>query len=119
MKFDQLKYPFLLLFRAVGAGWGCAGSTQDLQRATKDCEKLIVEPNGIVRAPTAEEKSEQCAPAWIAYNKRLDQITKREAERDAAVANRCPSGETKVCVKRGPGDNNCGCVADFRIWGRR
>ncbi len=111
MKFDQLKYPFLLLFLAVGAGWGCVGSTQDLQRATKECEKLIIEPNGIVRAPTAEEKSEQCAPAWIAYNKRLDMITKREAEA-AAVTNACPRGSTKWCSKRFK-DESCSCVSNF------
>ncbi len=111
MKFDQLKYPFLLLFLAVGAGWGCAASTQDLQRATKACGgELIVEPNGIVRKPTAEEKSEQCAPAWKAYNKRLDAITKREAERAAEVANRCPQGLVKWCVVKSPNYERCSCV---------
>ncbi len=116
MKFDQLKYPVLLLFMAVGAGWGCAGSTQDLQRATKACgEQLIVEPNGIVREPTAEEKSEQCAPAWKAYNERLDAITKREAAAAAAAANACPFGTTKWCAKRGPRDNRCSCVSNSEV----
>ena len=85
---------------------GCAASTDQLHADAMGCGKgLIVEPNGIVRSSTEEEKSEQCAPAWKAYNKRLDTIAKREAE-----AAKCPLGTTKWCTKRGVGPQSCGCA---------
>ena len=105
-----MKYIPLLL--SVIFLTGCAGTpTVELHKAAMGCRgELVIEPNGIVRDPTAQEKSEQCKPFWDAYNKRLDALAKREAELEAAEAGRCPRGTTKWCKSRGPGPQRCSCV---------
>ena len=110
-----MKYiPLLFVLVAIGTV-GCATSTNDLHReAMGGCEKLIVEPNGIVRKPTEQEKSDQCASAWKAYNKRLESNAKREAELEAAEAGRCPRGTTKWCNAH-MRTKKCSCIDDWEI----
>ena len=82
---------------------GCAASTDQLHANAMGCGKeLVVEPNGIVRAPTEQEKSEQCKPFWDVYNKRLESQAKSEERR--MLAKQC-------CTKRnGRPMMNCKCI---------
>ena len=75
-----MKYIPLLLFVVLLTG--CAASTDQLHEDAMGCgKKWVVEPNGIIRTPTEQEKEDQCKPFWDAYNKRLVAITKREERR--------------------------------------
>ena len=92
---------------------GCAASTDQLHADAMGCGKeLVVEPNGIVRTPTEQEKEDQCKPFWDAYNKRLESQAKREAELEAAEAGRCPRGTTKWCSVH-MRDEQCSCISNW------
>jgi len=62
---------------------GCAGtSTNQLHADAMGCGKeLIIEPNGIVRKPTEQEKEILCKPFWDAYNKKSDAVFKRQEKK--------------------------------------
>jgi len=92
---------------------GCAASTDQLHADAMGCGKeFVIEPNGIVRTPTEQEKKQQCKPFWDAYNKRLESIAKREAKLETAEASKCPRGTTKWCVVRMT-DKECSCISNW------
>jgi len=96
---------------------GCAVSTDELHANAMGCGKeLVIEPNGIVREPTKQEKTDQCKPFWDVYNKRLISIARREHEREIERANACPRGTTKWCRGSATRTNNknqrCSCVSN-------
>ena len=95
---------------------GCAPSTDQLHTDAMGCgTELVIEPNGIVRTPTEQEKTDQCKPFWDTYNERLIVIAKREREREMERANACPRGSTKVCRGRSRNDKRCFCVSNDEV----
>ena len=63
---------------------------------------------GCTAAPTLEELEFAALESgdWSEVRKRERAIARREAR----IAQQCPVGRVRVCVKRAAG-NNCGCVA--------
>ena len=104
-----MKYIPSVLFVIYLAG--CAVSTDQLHEDAMGCgKKWVVEPNGIIRTPTEQEKEDQCKPFWDAYNKRLVAITKREERRALNQGGSCPTGSTLWCMVYSKHDKRCGCV---------
>ena len=87
---------------------GCTGtSTNRLHADAMGCGKeLIIEPNGIVRTPTEQEKKAQCMPLWDAYNKRMDALAKAEARRKEKEGPDCGSKLIAWCDWTG-----CRCIS--------
>lgn len=90
---------------------GCAVSTDQLHEDAMGCGKdWVVEPNGILRTPTEQEKEDQCKPFWDAYNKRLDAQARSEERRALNQGGSCPAGSTLWCRVYSPNDKRCGCA---------
>ena len=95
----------LFVFLTIGTV-GCPKSTNLLHAEAMGCGKeLVIEPNGIVRKPTEQEKADQCTPAWKAYNKRMDVIFEREEqkrkEQERIQADRAKCGGRPPVYKNG------------------
>ena len=97
----KLYIPLFIVLAVGGSTVGCATSTNDLHAEAMGCGKeLVIEPNGIVRKPTEQEKADQCVPAWKAYNKRLESNAK--AEERKKLASQCcikPNGKPIIRCK--------------------
>ncbi len=99
--------PLLFVLLTIGTV-GCATSTNDLYREAMGCGKeLVIEPNGIVRKPTEQEKADQCAPAWQEYNDRVDAQIKREESRRL---------DSQCCMDgHGRRDPFCKCISGKQL----
>ena len=92
---------------------GCATtSLEERTEEARNCvkqkgiENSVQSTSGLVVEATQEQR-DRC---WLSVNKKLDAITKREKQREAAEAAKCPRGTTKWCNKRGAGSERCGCA---------